>query len=31
VFAGECAADFEAVTDDFGRGLHGAFKLGGIA
>src|SRR6266478_1156773 len=31
MFAGERAADFEAVTDDFGRGLHGAFELGGIA
>src|SRR6266850_3125352 len=30
VFSGERAADFEAVTDDFGRGLHGAFELGGV-
>src|SRR6266849_10986035 len=31
VFAGERAADFEAVTDNFGGGLHGAFELSGIA
>src|SRR6267143_2986870 len=31
VFAGERAADFEAVADDFGGGLHGTFELGGIA
>jgi hypothetical protein len=27
VFAGEAAADFDAVADDFGRGLHGALEL----
>src|SRR3981189_2718103 len=31
VLAGKRAADFEAVTDNFGGGLHGAFELGGIA
>ena len=31
VFAGERAADFEAVVDNFGGGLHGAFELGGVA
>ena len=31
VFAGERAADFKTVTDDFGGGLHGAFELRGIA
>ena len=27
VFAGETAADFDAVANDFGRGLHGALEL----
>src|ERR1700682_530068 len=31
VFAVERAADFEAVANNFGGGLHGAFELGGIA
>jgi hypothetical protein len=31
VLAGERAADFDAVTDDFGGGLHGAFELRGVA
>ena len=31
MFAGERAADFEAVADDLGGGLHSAFELRGIA
>src|SRR4029077_3163726 len=31
VFSGERATDFEAVADDFGGGLHGAFELRGVA
>ena len=31
VLAGEAAADFDAVTDDFGGGFQGAFELSGVA
>ena len=31
VLTGERPADFHAVTDDFGRGLHGAFELTFVA
>ena len=31
VLAGEAAADFDAITDDFGGGFEGAFELFGVA